>query len=142
MITILMVPNILNASVSVFQKSYSSKSATGQMYNSLNRNSCGKASSSNLLFSSPPPRVRNTRPVDITQPSQSTTAVTIDIVAHGTRSVASRTDIVHLFVPAGILKIPPSLLDPEVTDLTANNGVPVFFGAGSVGQTMIAQSEL
>ena len=47
--------------------------------------------------------------------------------------MASRTNIVLLSVPAGILEIPSNLLDPEITDLTADNGLPVFFGTGPVG---------
>ena len=56
--------------------------------------------------------------------------------------MASRADIMDLFMPTGIVEIPAGLLDPEVAHFTADDGGPVFLGPRPIGQTMIAESQL
>lgn len=48
----------------------------------------------------------------------------------------------HLLVPTRIMEIPASLLDPKVADLAAKYSVPVLLVARTIGQAVIAQTQV
>lgn len=95
-----------------------------------------------LRLSPPSPRVGHSGPIDVAQSTQGSAAVAINVVAQGTVDMASRADIVDLLMPAGIMEIPPCLLDPKVANLTTNNSIPVLLMARSICQAVIAQTQI
>ena len=47
-----------------------------------------------------------------------------------------------LLVPRRVAKYPTGLGDPEVTHLAADNGIPILLASGSVGKTVVAETEV